>query len=207
MTAEPRTTNGRATRDRILTAATELVGERGVAGTSLDDVRNRAQASKSQLYLYFPNREELLRAVARRTSEDVIASQSEVLAGFACRAGLERYLDAIVELQVQREAVGGCPIGSLAGQLADHDEQARHALADGLGDWEQGLRLGLEAMVARGELPADADIDTLATQMLGLLQGGLVLTQVRRDPQQMRVAVDGILALVARGREVRSAGA
>jgi TetR/AcrR family transcriptional repressor of nem operon len=206
MTAEPRTANGRATRDRILTAATELVGERGVAGTSLDDVRNRAQASKSQLYLYFPNREELLRAVARRTSEDVIASQSEVLAGFTCRAGLERYLDAIVELQVQREAVGGCPIGSLAGQLADHDELARHALADGLGEWEQGLRRGLDAMVARGELPADADVDTLATQMLGLLQGGLVLTQVRRDPQQMRVAVDGILALVARGREGRSTG-
>ena len=198
MTAEPRTVNGRATRNRILAAATELVSERGVAGTSLDDVRARAQASKSQLYLYFPNREELLRAVARQTSDLVMAAQADLLAGFTSSAGLERYLDALVDFQVQRAAVGGCPIGSLAGQLADQDEPARHALADGLGEWEQGLHRGLEAMLRGGELSPEVDVDRLATQLLGLLQGGLVLTQVRRDPLQLRIAADGILELVAR---------
>lgn len=198
MVVEPRTANGRATRDRILDAATELVGERGVAQTSLDDVRRRAQASKSQLYLYFPNREELLRAVARQTSQLVMAGQAEVLAGFTSYDGLRHYLDALVALQVQRDAVGGCPIGSLAGQLADQDEPARLALADGFGEWEQGLRLGLEAMADGRQLASGADLDALATQILGLLQGGLVLTQVRRDPSQMRIAADGILALVAR---------
>ncbi len=192
----PRTARGRATRQRIVQAAADLVAERGVAGTSLDDVRERAHASKSQLYLYFADREELLRGVVTVTSDAVLESQAEALADFDSLAGIERYLDAIVALQVDRQASGGCPIGSLAGQLAEQDEAARAILADGFGRWESGLRTGLEAMAARGELRAGADPALLATQTLALLQGGLLLTQVRRDTGQMRIAADTVLVLI-----------
>lgn len=196
MTSEPRTAPGRATRERILQAATELVAEQGVAGTSLDDVRRRAHASKSQMYLYFSDRAELMRAVSEATCDVVIETQSDALAGFDSIEGIERYLDAMVALQERRHARGGCPIGSLAGQLAEHDEGARLALAGGFERWEEGLRTGLEAMAGRGELRADADPGRLAQQILAALQGGLVLTQVRRDPGQLRGAADGALALV-----------
>ncbi len=192
----PRTARGRATRERIVQAAAELVAERGVAGTSLDDVRERAHASKSQLYLYFADREELLRGVATATSDSVIESQAQALAEFDSLAGIERYLEGIVAMQVERHASGGCPIGSLAGQLAEQDEGARAILADGLARWETGLADGLEAMASRGELRPSADPALLATQTLALLQGGLLLTQVRRDAGQMRIVADTILTLV-----------
>jgi len=192
----PRTARGRATRQRIVQAAAELVAERGVAGTSLDDVRERAHASKSQLYLYFADREELLRGVVKATSDAVLESQAQVLADFDSLAGIERYLEAMIALQVERHATGGCPIGSLAGQLAEQDETARAILADGLGRWETGLRDGLEAMAARSELRPGASPALLATQTLALLQGGLLLTQVRRDAGQMRIVADTVLTLV-----------
>jgi AcrR family transcriptional regulator len=162
----------------------------------LDDVRELAHASKSQLYLYFADRDELLRAVAAATCDTVLDTQAEVLAGFDSLDGIRRYLDALVDLQVQRETAGGCPIGSLAGQLVERDEQARLILADGFGRWEAGLRDGLEAMAARGELRAAADPGLIANQALTLIQGGLLLAQVRRDPGQMRIAADTVLALV-----------
>ena len=130
------------------------------------------------------------------TCDTVMGAQAEVLAAFSSLEGLERYLDAIVGLQVERETPTGCPIASLAGQLADHDEQTRLILADGLGRWELGLREGLEAMAARGELKPDADPSRLATQTLTILQGGLLLTQVRRDAGQMRIAADTVLTVV-----------
>ena len=196
MTAEPRTARGRATRERILAAATSLIAERGVAGTSLDDVRERAQASKSQLYLYFADRDSLLRAVATATCDEVMALQADALAGCDSLAGIERYMDALVSLQEQRDAHGGCPIGSLAGQLAERDEGARLALGEGFERWEAGLRSGLETMAARKELRTGTDPQLLATQTLAALQGGLILTQVRRDPQQLRVATDAALELI-----------
>jgi TetR/AcrR family transcriptional repressor of nem operon len=196
MSASPRTARGRATRGRIVQAASALVAECGVAGTSLDDVREQAHVSKSQLYLYFADKEALLREVAEATCDAVIDAQAEVLAGFDSLAGIERYLDALVDLQVERGAHGGCPIGSLAGQLIERDEVARGILADGFARWESGLREGLAAMATAGELKPDADPQLLATQTLALLQGGLLLSQVRRDPSQMRIAADAVLALV-----------
>ena len=157
MSTEPRTRPGRATRARIVRAAAELVAERGVAGTSLDDVRERAHASKSQLYLYFDDRDALMRAVAQATCDLVMDTQADELAEFDSLAGIERYLDWQVAVQVERQARGGCPIGSLAGQLAERDEGARLALADGFDRWEHALRDGLETMAARGELRKDAD--------------------------------------------------
>jgi AcrR family transcriptional regulator len=197
MGTTPRTARGRATRQRILDSATELISERGVAGTSLDDVRERAQASKSQLYLYFPDRDTLLREVAGATCDTVIDSQAEALSGFDSLPGIRRYLDGLVEIQRQQQQPGGCPIASLAGQLADHDEQARMILSDGMDRWEQGLRSGLETIAGRGELKPEADPAALANQSLALVQGGLLLTQVRRDAGQMRLATDAVLALIS----------
>jgi TetR/AcrR family transcriptional repressor of nem operon len=159
-------------------------------------VRERAQVSKSQLYLYFANREALMRAVAETTCDAVVAGQAEILAGFDSLAGIERYLDAIVALQVQRGAHGGCPIGSLAGELVERDEHAREILADGLDRWEDGLRTGLQAMSTRQELMPDVDPARLANQTLAVLQGGLLMTQVRRDPGQIRLAADAALTLI-----------
>jgi len=196
MTVEPRTARGRATRERILGAATALIAERGVAGTSLDDVRARAGASKSQLYLYFADRDALLRAVATATCDAVLGVQADALAACDSLAGIERYMDALVAFQVQQHARGGCPIGSLAGQLAERDEGARLALGDGFERWESELRNGLEAIGARGELRDGTDPGLLANQTLAALQGGLLLTQVRRDPAQLRIAADAALELI-----------
>jgi TetR/AcrR family transcriptional regulator, transcriptional repressor for nem operon len=49
----PATAKGRAMRERIVHAAAELIAAKGVAGMSLDDLRSRTGASRSQLYHYF----------------------------------------------------------------------------------------------------------------------------------------------------------
>ena len=196
MTAAPRTANGRATRQRILQAATDLVSARGVPGTSLDGVRERAHASKSQFYLYFEDREALLREVTNQTCDTVVDRHLNVLAGFDSVAALERYLDTVVDRQMQRETLSGCPIATLAGQLANQNEQARLLMVGGFDRWEEGLRAGFDTIAAQGQLRDGADPASLATQALALLQGGLLLTQVRRDAGQMRVAADAVLALV-----------
>lgn len=201
--AQPATLRGRETRARIVRAAAELIAERGVAGTSLDDVRTRAHASKSQLYHYFADRDDLMRAVASAASRDVVHGQAELFAELDTMDGLRSWADALVSLQQRRHAKGGCPIGSLAGQLAERDEGARLALADGLDRWQSAIREGLERMAARGELAPDADPDALAQRTLAAVQGGLLLTQIRRDPGELRSALDGALEAILAARVLR----
>jgi len=186
------TAKGRATRERIIEGATELMSERGVARTSLDDVRAAAGVSKSQLYHYFADKDDLVHAVIDRTIGAVLDAQPE-LADLSSWSAIERWFDGLVDLQVRRHAAGGCPIGGLAGQLAEHDPAARKQLAEGYDRWEAPLRAGLEAMRSRGELRPDADASRLATATLASIQGGLVLTQTRRDPAQLRIALEAAL--------------
>jgi AcrR family transcriptional regulator len=198
--AQPATAKGRETRERIIRAAAALVAERGVLGTSLDDVRARAHASKSQLYHYFADRDDLMRAVARSASDDVVGGQAELFERLDTIDGLRAWAEALVTLQHTRNARGGCPIGSLAGQLAEQDEGARLELADGLDRWETAIREGLEQMAVRGELHPGADPGALAQNTLAAVQGGLLLTQVRRDPNQLRSAVNGAIKAVLAAR-------
>ena len=194
MTQAPATERGRATRERILQAAAELVAEKGAAGMSLDDVRARTGASRSQLYHYFDDRDDLVRAVIDVTADAVLNVQGDLLGRLDSWAGIDRWFDSLVQLQVDRQACGGCPIGSLAGQLAEHDPQARAAIAAGLERWETNLREGLTRMKARGKLRKDADPAALATATMASIQGGLLLTQVRRDPHQLRIALNAARA-------------
>jgi AcrR family transcriptional regulator len=191
--AEPRTTKGRATRNRVLDAAAALVFEHGVAGTTLDDVRAAANVSKSQLYHYFADKEDLIHAVIDRTIQQVLDAQP-ALADLSSWRAIAGWFDDLVGLQVARHAVGGCPIGGLAGELADTDEVARQELAEGYDRWEEPLRRGLRKMRSEGKLRPGADPARLATATLAAIQGGLVLTQTRRDPQQLRVALDAAYA-------------
>jgi TetR/AcrR family transcriptional repressor of nem operon len=192
-TTQPLTHKGRATRDRILDAATALIFEHGVAGTTLDDVRAATNVSKGQLYHYFADKDELIHAVIDRTIQQVLDAQPQ-LAKLSTWTAISTWLDDLVQLQVQRHAVGGCPIGSLAGELAETDELTRAEIAAGFDRWEAPLRQGLEQMRSEGKLRRNADPARLATATLAAIQGGLVLTQTRRDPQQLRIALDAAYA-------------
>ena len=56
----------------ILTAALALFAERGFAATRLDDVAERAGASKGTIYLYYPTKEALFEAVVRDAFSPVL---------------------------------------------------------------------------------------------------------------------------------------
>jgi len=196
MAPQPVTEQGRQTRQRIVAAAADVVAEKGALGASLDDVGARAAASRSQLYHYFDDKTDLLRAVAEATNDSVLDGQSTLFAGLGTQAGFVRWADALVELQQHRGGRGGCPIANLVAQLGERDEETRTVLASGFERWETHIRAGLAAMVTSGELRPGTDVDWLAASTLASLQGGLMLTQARRDPQALRQALDGALVLI-----------
>ncbi len=187
------TSQGIATRERIVQAATSVIAEHGVDAMSLDHVMKTACASKGQLYHYFADRDDLVRAAVAATGASVLELQAEMMADLDGWDAIERWFDCLVELQVTLDARGGCPLASLTGALADRDEASRRLLIESFDAWEARLATGLASMRASGALANDCDTDRLATSTMASVQGGLVLTQVRRDPSQLRIALDAAL--------------
>jgi TetR/AcrR family transcriptional repressor of nem operon len=190
------TAKGLATRARIISAAAELVFAHGVARTGMEDVQQRAGVSASQLYHYFTDKNDLIRAVIAHQTDGILAAQQPVLYELDSFAALDQWRDLLVDLQEQRHCVGGCPIGSIASELADDDPHARAQLAGSFERWESPIRAGLARMRTRGDLRPDTDTDTLALALFAALQGGLLLTQTRRDTASLRAGLDSVLAYI-----------
>src|SRR5271166_694976 len=195
------TAKGERTRARIVEAAARLIYERGVAGTTLDDVKAAAGVSGSQMYHYFPDKDELVQAVISYRADVIAGNQRQPDLGSA--EGLRAWRDMVIAQVRSGQAKGGCP---LAGQLAETDPHARALLADGFGQWQAAIGEDLRRLHQAGQLPDGTDPDALAVTLLATLQGGLLLAQVQRDSRPLETAVDTLLQLARSSRPDVPAG-
>jgi AcrR family transcriptional regulator len=77
----------------LLDAALALFVEKGFAAARTDEVAARAGVSKGTLYLYYPSKEELFKAVVRHNLSSLIAEGIETLAAYPGTTGeLLRYV-------------------------------------------------------------------------------------------------------------------
>jgi len=189
MPGEPKTSRGRATRARIVERAAELFAERGIAATSVDEVLAAAGAGKGQFYHYFRGRDELAAAAVGHRCAQVVAGLTQALGGVSSLAGLEQALAAFIA-GFEQTGMPGCPIGSLAAEVADRNEGARRQAAAGFDAWERLLADALERMRQRGELRADTQPANLATGLLASIEGGMVLSQAHKDIAPLRIAAE-----------------
>jgi TetR/AcrR family transcriptional regulator, transcriptional repressor for nem operon len=192
------TPKGERTRGRIVDAAARLIHERGVAATTLEDIRSAAGVSGSQLSHYFAGKDELVQAVIDRQAETITANQRH--ADLSSPEGLRTWRNMVIAEARSSQGEGGCPLGSLGGQLAENDPRARDLIAAGFGQWSAAIAHGLRRLHAAGHLPDGTDPDDLAVTLLAVLQGGLLLAQVQRDIRPLETAVDTLLGLACIGR-------
>ena len=147
-----------ARHQEIVDAGLTVFGERGFAAARLEDVAARAGVSKGTLYLYFPNKEELFKAVVREAILPNLEMAERLLAGSQgpSFAVLETLL-TLFAARVLKTRAGAIPklIIAEAGNFPDlarfyHEEVIRRAFAL--------LAAVLERGVARGEFrPVDVD--------------------------------------------------
>ena len=186
------TPKGARTRARIVEGAAALIHERGVAGTTLEDVKVAAEVSGSQMYHFFPDKNDLVQAVIEYQADSIVNRNRQALSS---ANGVEVWRKMVITAAKRTKAVGGCALGSLGGQLAESDPEARALIAAGFDQWAAAISDGLRSLHADGKLPPGIDPDDLATTLLATLEGGLLLAQVQRSTRPIETAVNTLLAL------------
>jgi AcrR family transcriptional regulator len=193
------TSKGAATRQRIIEGAAAEIRERGVAVTTLDDVRARTGTSKSQLFHYFPEgKEELLLAVAQFEAGQVMAAQQPQLGELGSWAAWRRWRDTVVSHY--RERGQFCPLNVLISQLGRATPGARAVVSELLRAWQNELEAGIRRMQDAGEVSPRLDAGRTAAALLAGLQGGVVVMLSTGAIDHLEAALDvGIENLRASG--------
>jgi AcrR family transcriptional regulator len=191
------TRKGLATRARIVDVAARLMFERGIANTSIDQVRRTAGVGGSQISHYFRDKRDLTRHVvaARRDEVQAFHTQPQLSALDSIDA-LQAWADACVSDIDAVYRVGGCVYGSLAGELIEADDQMHDDLSAGYDEWIELFAAGLTAMRRRGDLRPEADPRHLAVSLVTAHQGGAMITYATGDAEPLRVAVNAAVDYV-----------
>jgi AcrR family transcriptional regulator len=171
------TTKGRATRDRILKVAGELILREGLSTLSMDTLRQTASVSGSQVAHYFTDKQALIRAVIVRQVEVVLDFHRQPkLRSLDTFDDFERWIDLNMRY-LRRIGYSGTPTyHALAGQLGKSDGATRETLAAGYREWIQLLERAIQRMKDRGVVIAGADPRTLALVIVSAHQGGATLS-------------------------------
>ncbi len=165
--------------------------ERGVGMTTVDDILAASGTGKSQFYHYFPAKDALITEVLAHQLDSILEAQSR----FALDSwdGIETWFQTLIEAHENRLGLHGCPLGSIAGEVVEQGEPLRLSAADAFNRWESAWAAALAAMQCSGELKETADPAALAEALLAIVQGGYLLSSVKREVRPMRAAVEAAL--------------
>ena len=164
---------GRATRERIIKSAAELILTQGVSAMNIDAVRKLASVSGSQITHYFADKQELIRAVIARQIQVVLDFHRQPkLGGLDTFDDFERWISLNMGY-LRRVGYTGTPTyHALVGQLAKSDDGTRAALGAGYRQWADLLEESIQRMKDNQLLIRDADPRQLAMVIVSAHQGG-----------------------------------
>jgi AcrR family transcriptional regulator len=171
------TAKGRATRDRIVQVAAELILSDGLSALNMDALRKAASVSGSQLAHYFTDKRTLIRAVVARQINVVLDFHRQPkLGALDTFDDFERWIDLNMRY-LRRIGYSGTPTyHALAGQLGKSDTATRETLAAGYRQWIDLLEQAIQRMKDRRILVARADPRKLALVIVSAHQGGATLS-------------------------------
>ncbi|WP_290703407.1 TetR/AcrR family transcriptional regulator [Gordonia sp. UBA5067] len=181
------------TRQRMVTGAALLIGERGVAGTSIAGVLEQSRSPRGSVGFHFPGgRAELLSDALRWVGGLVSARLREgVEQGVAptdlYRAICEQYRDQLADT----EYTAGCPIGAAA-QEAYADDDLGPVVAEIVGEW---VSLLTEALVRAGHRPDEAG--DIALLCVSSLEGAIMMARVTSSPRPLALTLAAMTPLLA----------
>lgn len=181
----------RETRNRILDAAEGVFRDKGVSGTSLEDIADAAEVTRGAIYWHFANKADLFLAMSDRVTlpmeEMVKQAADDAIADPLARlreACVHALRKTVEDPRCRRVFEILCYRCEYVGELSAILDRHRQCRSSGLALIERALRNA----VARGQLPPGTDVRRVAIG-LDAYFFGLIYTWLL-DPASFDLAGD-----------------
>ena len=162
-----------------------LFRQQGYAGTGLKEITATGSAPWGSLYHFFPGGKEELGAEAITHSGQRYLKLYDLVyerAGHDPVQSIRDFFQLSIDALETSGFADGCPIATVALEVASTSEPLRHACQEVFTSWQEAIvRFLTQAGAAAGQA---AD---LATYVLAAFEGAIVLSRTARDTSPLRV--------------------
>ena len=179
-------------KQEIISIAREVIHSKGYQATSINDILQAAHIGKGQFYYYFSSKYDLGLAVV----EDLIQEWNQVLivdilqSTDEPKSKLNKMLDWAITSHTEAEKKSGCPIGNLAIEMSEHEEEFREKIQQFFECWIAGVGAALEGMIQQNQLDSTIDTKKSAQALIAMIQGGTLLMKNYQDIQLLINVID-----------------
>jgi AcrR family transcriptional regulator len=165
-------------RERLVTAAQDLVYRQGVARTTLADIASAADVPVGNVYYYFKTKDDIIGAVVQTQADQIESTLAELERRHRSPKARLKALVRFLAEHADSTAQYGCPHGTLSTELAKQAEEAG-SLATAL------MQIQLVWAEQQFQAIGRRDAHDLAVELLVGYQGSAVLTNALGQPDLM----------------------
>lgn len=175
------------TRALLIRRGTELLTERGVSATALDEVLKSVGVPKGSFYHYFPSKDAFVLATVDSYGDYLLAKLDRHFgnAALAPLARLGAFVDDACRGMERHQFSRGCLVGNLGQEVGCLDAAIQRRLEEIFRTWEERVAGCLQAAVAAGELAAAADCPALAHAFWIGWEGAILRARLMRSSEPM----------------------
>ena len=168
-------------RQRLVTAAAQLLHQQGIERTTLADIAKAADVPAGNVYYYFKTKDEVISAVVDAHAQQIAASLNSIDARHRTPKGRLKALVQEFAAQDEEVAAYGCPFGSLCSELGKRMHDPAVAAA-------RLMSLPLEWAELQFRSLGRRDAHDLALDLLAGYEGSALLANTLRDPSILSAA-------------------
>ncbi|MBN9206924.1 TetR/AcrR family transcriptional regulator [Methylibium petroleiphilum] len=164
----------------------------GYQATSIRDLEAATGLVAGSLYKAFGSKRELfLLCLEQYMKEESYLALLLKLFDTPFEEALRRIFDLIIDSASDRsQRPAGCLATNLVAELLNVDPELGDAAAAGLAEMHKALKFRLKWAVESGDIPAGRDVGVLASYLMVVIQGMLLLSTSTKDVEAMRAARD-----------------
>jgi TetR/AcrR family transcriptional repressor of nem operon len=176
----PKMTKGENTRRKIVAAAAPIFNQRGYEGSSLADLMEATGLQKGGIYRHFSSKEELAAEAFDYTWQ--AAHDARMIDVDPQATGIAQLKQFVANfVQYRSPVAGGCPILNTAVDADDGNSVLRTRVSQALRSWVRNLESIVRRAAKRGEIRAGVDPKAVATLIVSMLEGALMISRVERS--------------------------
>ncbi len=168
-------TKSERTKQFILETAAPIFNQKGISGTSIDDILEASKLTKGCLYGHFEGKDDLahqtINYMLDRNGNKLMMSLSRAK---TARAKIFAFLDFYKD-PIATHIKGGCPVFNMAVESDDNYPLVKERIAAILRNGQEMFISTLKQGIADGEFNANLNPHTIAFKFVAAVEGAVIM--------------------------------
>ena len=190
-----------ATRQRILSAATELFYLQGYNATGLDQVITKAGVTKGNFYYHFKSKESLAVAtldwqfdlISKELKNNVFNKNHSALSTLLT---LLQFMSSRQKQQHKEGFICGCYFGNFTLELSTASQQVRNKVSHIFQQYVEIIESLLKQAQEANEIPDTINPSQFSPIIMAQIEGAIMLDKAQQQPEHVDSAVSFIKQLL-----------